>query len=281
MAKDKKALLEAQMKKTRDKTRRQNEAALERDDKESYDDSPTIKVPSRPIEEYTKSMTIPDPSKLRRMLNASIGTKKLQPASRVEVLEDLIPKVQNLLDSKNINIKLPSFEASRYERYSVSKTDAEFVMKNTDGDKMAIPTAIRLLKVAGYNPKIVKQLMEAFPVTKLRRARGKSKTAQRSNVQVAKGRVPPPKSQSRSSSPAEKRGAVEAETDRERQAERRKDKTMSDLHDQNHQVLNLENLEQQAPRVESLPYPGLGIRDELMVGGPSPYVKQSKRLRTQ
>jgi ribosomal protein S10 len=167
-------------------------------------------------------MTIPDPSKLRRMLNASIGTKKLQPASRVEVLDDLIPKVQNLLDSKNINIKLPSFEASRYERYSVSKTDAEFVMKNTDGDKMAIPTAIRLLKVAGYNPKIVKQLMEAFPVTKLRRARGKSKTAQRSNVQVAKGRVPPPKSKSRSSSPAEKRGAVEAESDRERQAERRK-----------------------------------------------------------
>ena len=165
-------------------------------------------------------MTIPDPSKLRRMLNASIGTKKLQPASRVEVLDDLIPKVQNLLDSKNINIKLPSFEAGRYERYSVSKTDAEFVMKNTDGDKMAIPTAIRLLKVAGYNPKIVKQLMEAFPVTKLRRTRVKSsKTAQRSNVQVAKGRKPP---RSRSSSPAEKRGAVEAETDRERQAERRK-----------------------------------------------------------
>jgi len=173
--------------------RKRREARHEEDEKIQGRDSPfrhelQIVPKPKPISSYENFMQLPDLPELQSILEAGKWTGRIDMKHRKEIIDVIRNKLQNWMDYKGIPIHLPPFDKHELTKFDKVKTmDIRFVRENTLFDKISMPVAARLLRIAGYNRDVVEKLIKFAPVKK---GRTKSKTAIASLVQKHKGPRP-------------------------------------------------------------------------------------------
>ena len=167
-------------------------------------------------------------SQVREILKATRSTGNMSAGHREWLVSLIVSQVSQEANRLGYTIKFPDYRAKSNK---ITAVEMDPLSGNVN-EKISMQTAIRLLKIVGYDSQTITRLEGRFPSKTKRRS--KSKTAFRSGVQAAKSvparpKTPPPRPRAppRSTSPKPVGPKMETESPHEIRTGRRTDRSPS------------------------------------------------------